>query len=283
MYLGRKKRARAVLNALSKVISRAETELDFSDEYELIVAVILSAQCTDARVNLVTPELFRVWPTFNSLSVAPAEEVAEVIASISYPNNKSKHLVGMASMVISEYEGKLPQDQASLMKLPGVGRKTAQVVSSVAFGDQEALPVDTHVFRVANRIGLVQQADTPLKVELGLKRVIPKNWRGRAHHLLILHGRYTCTARNPDCDTCVVKEVCRYYEGTQRLPKPIKGLNPAKGSYYCATRRYYFNEPGSRVDRNGVEQLACPKCDSMNVYMSETGTTTKTVRDYRIA
>ncbi|MCY4204286.1 MAG: endonuclease III [Bacteroidetes bacterium] len=282
MNLGRKKRARIVLDALSRVISRPETELHFSDEYELIVAVILSAQCTDARVNLVTPELFKVWSTFKSLSTAAPEDVAKVVASISYPNNKAKHLVGMAAKVMSDYHGKLPEDQISLMKLPGVGRKTAQVVSSVAFGDQNALPVDTHVYRVANRIGLVQQANTPLKVEMGLKRVIPQAEWGRAHHLLILHGRYTCTARNPDCDACVLRNVCKYYEALQRLPDPIDGLNPAKGKYYCATRQLYFDDPISRTDRAGISQIACPKCDSMNVYISKTGLTTKTVQDFRI-
>ena len=282
MYLGRKKRAHIVIDALSEVISRPETELRFSSEYELIVAVILSAQCTDARVNLVTPELFKVWPTFKALAAATPEEVAHVIASISYPNNKARHLVGMATQVMSEYDGNLPEDQASLMKLPGVGRKTAQVVSSVAFGDRDALPVDTHVFRVANRIGLVDQAETPLKVELGLKRVIPRDDWGRAHHLLILHGRYTCTARSPNCSNCVVTSVCKYYEALQGLPKPIKGLDPTKGSYYCATRRHYFDQPISRLDRTGTVQFACPKCDSMNVYLSKTGLTLKTVRDYRI-
>ncbi len=282
MKLGRKKRALLVIDALSKVIPRPETELRFASEYELIVAVILSAQCTDARVNLVTPELFNIWPTFKALSKATPEEVASVIASISYPNNKAKHLVGMSRMVLSEYEGKLPEDQVSLMKLPGVGRKTAQVVSSVAFGDKDALPVDTHVFRVANRIGLVENAETPLKVELGLKRVIPRNDWGRVHHLLILHGRYTCTARNPNCSDCAVTSACKYYEALQRLPEPIKDLEPMKGDYYCATRRYYFDRPISRPDRTGTIQLACPKCNSMKVYRSKTGLTTKIVRDYRI-
>ncbi len=282
MDIGRKRRAQIILDALAKVIPRPESELNFSEEYELIVAVILSAQCTDARVNLVTPSLFNMWPTFAALSRAAPEDVAKIIASISYPNNKAKHLVGMARKVMSDHDGQLPRSQAGLMKLPGVGRKTAQVVSSVAFNDQDALPVDTHVFRVANRTGLVHQADKPLKVERGLKRVIPRGQWGLAHHLLILHGRYTCTARNPGCEDCVVAEACKYYEAAQRLPKPIAGLDPAKGAYYCATRRYYFDEPASRTDRTGVIQLSCPKCDSMNVYVSKTGHTSKIVRDYRI-
>ena len=282
MYVGRKERTRIVLDALRKVIPHPETELRFSDEYELIVAVILSAQCTDTRVNLVTPELFRRWPTFKTLAGATSQDVVHVIASISYPNNKAKHLVGMAARVMSKYNGKLPQDQAALMTLPGVGRKTAQVVSSVAFGDPDALPVDTHVFRVANRIGLVSGADTPMKVELGLKRVAPRNDWGRLHHLLILHGRYTCTARTPKCTACPLTDVCKYYAAVRRLPAPIQGLNPKKGTYYCATRRHYFDRPASRVDRTGTVQISCPKCNSMNIYASKTGLTLKTVPDYRI-
>jgi len=282
MNLTKRNRARATLDALSKVIPHPETELRYKDDYQLIVAVILSAQCTDIRVNMVTPELFKCWPTFKALASTTPEEVAQIISSISYPNNKSKHLVGMASMVMADFGGQLPRDQASLMKLPGVGRKTAQVVSSVAFGDQDALPVDTHVFRVTNRIGLVEQAHTPLKVEMGLKNVIPKDEWGRAHHLFILHGRYTCTARNPKCASCVITDVCKYYQSTQRLPQSMDGLNPQQGVYYCATRQYYFDEPSWRVDRYGIQQISCPKCDSMNVYVSKTGRTTKTVRDYRI-
>ena len=282
MYVGRKKRTEIVLDALTKIIPRPETELSFSDEYELIVAVILSAQCTDVRVNLVTPELFRSWPTFKDLAEATPEDVAHIISSISYPNNKARHLVGMATRVMSKYNGKLPQDQKGLMTLPGVGRKTAQVVSSVAFGDPDALPVDTHVFRVANRIGLVSEADTPMKVERGLKQVAPRNDWGRLHHLLILHGRYTCTARTPKCAKCVLTDVCKYYEAVQRLPAPIQGLDPKKGVYYCATRRYYFDQPSTRVDRTGTVQVACPKCNSMNIYASKTGFTVKTVPDYRI-
>jgi len=283
MDLSKKKRARAVLDALSEVISRPETELRYSSEYELIVAVILSAQCTDERVNMITPSLFKIWPTFESLSTASAEEVAQIIASISYPNNKSKHLVAMASKVIGEYDGKLPKDQASLMKLSGVGRKTAQVVSSVAFGDQDALPVDTHVFRVANRIGLVENADTPLKVEMGLKNVILRQEWGRSHHLLILHGRYTCRARNPDCQQCAISDLCKYFEKLKQLPKQMSDLNPSYGKYYCATRKVYFDKPTTRIDRHGTQQIACPKCNSMNVFHSKTGVTTKIVRDFRIA
>lgn len=278
----RTNRAKIALGALGKVISRPETELDFKSEYELIVAVILSAQCTDARVNMVTPEVFARWPTFEAMAGTAPEEVAVVIASISYPNNKSRHLVGMAGRVVADHGGLLPRSVDSLMKLPGVGRKTAQVVASVAFNDECALPVDTHVFRVANRIGLVERADTPLKVEQGLKAVVPKGTWATAHHLLILHGRYTCTARNPACEKCVVTSVCRYFAARTRLPEPVSGLDMRKGAYFCKTRRHYFDEAAYRIDRSGIRQVACPKCGSMNVFMSKTGVTTKRVRDYRI-
>ena len=278
----RKDRARIALEALGKAIERPETELDYRSEYELIVAVILSAQCTDARVNMVTPSFFAQWPTFAALANATSDDVVEVIASISYPNNKSRHLVRMAALVVSQYDGQLPRTVDGLMKLPGVGRKTAQVVASVAFNDETALPVDTHVFRVANRIGLVEKADTPLKVEQGLKTVVPQGTWASAHHLLILHGRYTCTARNPACEKCPIAAVCRYYAALKRLPGPISGLDARRGAYYCKTRGNYFDDPQYRTDRTGVKQLSCPSCGSMNVFVSKTGKTTKRVRDYRV-
>ena len=270
------------LDGLSKVIARPESELDFRDEYQLIVAVILSAQCTDARVNMVTPDVFAAWPTFEAMACADWEDVAQVIASISYPNNKARHLVHMSQRVVREYAGRLPKTQDALMKLPGVGRKTAQVVSSVAFGDQDALPVDTHVFRVANRIGIVKNADTPLKVEFGLKRAIPRGSWGLAHHLLILHGRYTCTARKPGCDSCAIASVCDYYAALQRLPQPITDLDQQMGAYFCKTQRRYFDVPVKRADRAGTVQVACPSCGSFNVYSSKTGHSTKVARDFRV-
>lgn len=275
-------RAHHVIERLREAIPRPESELNFVNEYQLIVAVILSAQCTDARVNKVTPGLFEAFPTLPDMADATPELVYPHIRSVSYPNNKSKHLVGMAQKVQADFGGEIPKTQKELVKLPGVGRKTAQVVSSVAFDDDDALPVDTHVFRVANRIGLVNNADTTLKVERGLKKVIPYGAWGEAHHLLILHGRYTCLARAPKCDQCSLPSVCLYYEQLQKLPPALAGLDPKKGKYYCKTKRHYFDEPVFRADRKGVEQLACPSCSSMNVFLAKTGETTKKIRDYRV-
>ena len=276
-----RERAEYTLEALRKAIPRPETELEFVDEYQLIVAVILSAQCTDARVNKETPALFSAFPDVESLAAASPEAVYPYVKSISYPNQKSRHLVGMAQQVVRDFGGAIPDRQEDLVKLPGVGRKTAQVVRSVAF-DQAALPVDTHVFRVANRIGLTKAADTPLKVERQLKRLLPRAAWGEAHHLLILHGRYTCTARNPACERCPVAPACRYFERLQRLPAPLVGLDPSRGRYYCKTRGHYFDAPDRRADRYGTEQIACPACGSMNVFEARSGRTTKQVPDYRV-
>lgn len=278
----RTERARLTLETLREAIPRPETELTYADEYQLLVAVILSAQCTDARVNQVTPALFEAFPTTAALAEATPEQVFPFIRSVSYPNNKSRHLVGMAQRVEEDFGGQIPEQPKDLVKLPGVGRKTAQVVASVAF-DVDALPVDTHVFRVANRIGLVNEdADTPLKVERGLKRVIPQADWSEAHHLLILHGRYTCTARSPKCDRCALTEACRYYARLQRLPTPLSGLDPRKGRYYCKTHGGYFDDAATHTDRHGTEQAACPRCGSMNVFDARTGQTRKQVRDYRV-
>lgn len=279
--MNRTERARFTLDALRKAIPRPETELDFRSEYELIVAVILSAQCTDARVNKVTPALFEAFPTLEAMADATPEEVYEHIKSVSYPNNKAKHLVGMAQRVRDEYGGEIPQTLTELMTLQGVGRKTAQVVASVAF-EVDALPVDTHVFRVTNRIGLVEKANTPLEVERQLKRVIPRNAWSEAHHLLILHGRYTCTARTPKCEACPIAPGCLYFERLQKLPDPITGLDPKRGIYFCKTRGHYFDEPDYRADRYGVHQVACPRCGSMNVFKANTGKSAKEVLDFRV-
>ncbi len=279
--MNRAERADRILSALRNVIARPETELSHRDPYELIVAVILSAQCTDARVNMVTPDLFETFPSVRSLARAEPEEVFPWIRSISFPNNKAKHLVAMARRVVETYDGRIPNTVRELMTLQGVGRKTAQVVASVAF-DRAALPVDTHVFRVANRMGLVENADTPLKVEQGLKRILPETAWGEAHHLLILHGRYTCTARAPSCDACAAADACRYFAEAQRLPGSLEGLDPARGKYYCKTRNRYFDTPDRHTDRQGTEQICCPLCGSMNVFDSKTGASTRKVRDYRI-
>lgn len=188
----------------------AETELHYGNSYELIVAVILSAQCTDKRVNMITPDFFRKFPSATELSAYEPEEVYNYIKSCSYPNNKARHLVGMARMLVSEFNGVVPDKQGELQKLPGVGRKTANVILSVAF-KQPAMAVDTHVFRVAARIGLTKNAKTPLDVELQLVKHIPKRLLHKAHHWLILHGRYICIARKPHCEKCGLSDFCQYY------------------------------------------------------------------------
>lgn len=190
----------------------ADTELRYNDPFQLLVAVILSAQCTDKRVNMVTPALFERFPTAEAMAGATIEEIFELIRSISYPNNKSKHLSAMAKKLMNEFNGEVPSDFELLQTLPGVGRKTANVMEAVAFG-RPAMPVDTHVFRVADRIGLVTGARTPLETEKQLVANIPAEWLSRAHHWLILHGRYVCTARSPKCGECGIKNWCRKQNG----------------------------------------------------------------------
>ncbi|MGB4772144.1 MAG: endonuclease III [Chitinophagaceae bacterium] len=192
-------------------IPEAETELIYDDPYQLLVAVILSAQCTDKRVNLTTPAIFERYPDAGSLSKASFEELFPLIKSISYPNNKTKHLIGMAQMLMAQFDGKVPMTVDELVKLPGVGRKTANVITSV-IDQQPNMAVDTHVFRVSARLGLTTGAKTPLQTEQQLVKYIPKELVHKAHHWLILHGRYTCLARNPKCATCGLTEVCRYYK-----------------------------------------------------------------------
>lgn len=189
----------------------AETELHYEDPFELLIAVILSAQCTDKRVNLITPALFRDFPTPEALAASTPEVIFEYIRSVSYPNNKSKHLVGMARMLVKDFNSQVPDTLEELVKLPGVGRKTANVIQSVVF-HKAAMAVDTHVFRVSHRIGLVSdQCTTPLSVEKELVKYIPEDLIPIAHHWLILHGRYICTARNPHCEACGLQLMCRYY------------------------------------------------------------------------
>lgn len=188
----------------------AQTELRYIDPFQLLVAVILSAQCTDKRVNMVTPALFEVFPTPQTLAIATPEAVYEYIKSVSYPNNKAKHLVGMAQMLLTAFDGKVPSDVDELQKLPGVGRKTANVIASVVY-EKPAMAVDTHVFRVAGRIGLTTGSKTPLATERELVGHIPETLIAKAHHWLILHGRYVCLARRPKCEGCGLQPWCRYY------------------------------------------------------------------------
>lgn len=188
----------------------AETELQYKDPFQLLIAVILSAQCTDKRINMITPALFEAFPTPEALAASTPEEVFKYIKSVSYPNNKAKHLVGMARCLLEEFGGIVPSDVNELQKLPGVGRKTANVIASVVY-NKEAMAVDTHVFRVSNRIGLTNNSKTPLETEKTLVKNIPGPLLPIAHHWLILHGRYVCTARKPNCLECGIREFCKFY------------------------------------------------------------------------
>jgi endonuclease-3 len=197
------------------------TELHYSNPFELLVAVILSAQCTDKRINQVTPALFERFPTAEALATSTPEEVFTYIRSVSYPNNKAKHLVGTGRMLVELFNSEVPSDLNELQKLPGVGRKTANVIASVIY-NAPAIAVDTHVFRVSNRIGLTTKARTPLAVEKQLMEHLPKQTLGTAHHWLILHGRYICVARRPKCEICPLTYFCKYYETV--MTRPLKKL-----------------------------------------------------------
>jgi endonuclease-3 len=194
----------------------AETELHYTNAYELLVAVILSAQCTDRRVNMITPALLRDFPTPEALASATPEVIYGYIRSVSYPNNKARHLVGMAKMLTERFGGRVPHDLEDLISLPGVGRKTANVIRSVVF-NKAAMAVDTHVFRVSNRIGLTDNSRTPLATERELMKHIPGELVAVAHHWLILHGRYVCRARKPLCDQCGLQMMCKYYADTRKV------------------------------------------------------------------
>lgn len=188
----------------------AKTELEYKNAFELTVAVVLSAQCTDKRVNIITKNLFKEMPVPQVMAEASIDAIFDLIKSCSYPRNKAKHLSGLAKMVIADFNGKIPANLEDLQKLPGVGRKTANVVGSVYF-DIPAMPVDTHVFRVANRIGLTKNAKNPLESELQLLKLFPKEKLNIAHHWLILHGRYLCKARRPECERCGITSICNYF------------------------------------------------------------------------
>lgn len=207
----KKERYQFVINFFVLNSPEPKTELLYDNPYQLLVAVILSAQCTDKRVNLTTPIIFEKYPDIQSLSKAISNELFPLIKSISYPNNKTNHLIGMAKMVMNDFGRKIPMTVNELMKLPGVGRKTANVITSV-IDKQPNMAVDTHVFRVANRIGLVTNAKTPLEVEKQLVKKLPKDLIHKAHHWLILHGRYICIARKPRCNICGLRPVCKYYK-----------------------------------------------------------------------
>ena len=197
-----------VLSYFRELHPEVTTELEFGSVFQLLVAVVLSAQCTDKRVNQVTPELFAHYPNAQAMAGADESEIYEYVKSVSYPNAKARHLVELSRMLVDEYGGEVPNDFDALLRLPGVGRKTANVMQAVAFG-QSAMPVDTHVYRVSHRLGLVPStADTPLKVEKMLVKHIPAEDLARAHHWLLLHGRYVCTSRKPHCDKCELRNIC---------------------------------------------------------------------------
>jgi endonuclease-3 len=216
--ISKKERFQLVLEWFKINNPTAETELRYNNPFELLVAVILSAQCTDKRVNIVTEKLFQVFPDVFSMSRASIDEVFDLIRSISYPNNKAKHLVGMANMLLEKFGGKVPSEISDLIQLPGVGRKTANVIVSVVF-DKPAMAVDTHVFRVSNRIGLTTSAKTPLETEKQLMKYIPTELVAISHHWIILHGRYICTARSPKCLNCGIKDYCKYYNSQNKSKK----------------------------------------------------------------
>ncbi len=206
----KKERIAKVIDYFSRAMPMADTELDYTSPYELIVAVILSAQCTDKRVNMITPAFFDRFPDAAALAQSDPEQVFELIRSCSYPNNKTRHLIGMARMLTEQFGGTVPDTMEELQQLPGVGRKTANVILSVAFR-KPAMAVDTHVFRVAARIGLTTGARNPYETEMQLIRQFPEEMLFRAHHWLILHGRYVCTARNPACNRCGISHLCSYF------------------------------------------------------------------------
>ena len=207
----KKERYKRFIAYFEKNLPAAETELHYTNEFELLIAVILSAQCTDKRVNMVTPKLFSVYPTAEAMAEATHEDIFPYIRSISYPNNKAKFLDKTSKMLVDKFKGKVPSDVNELQTLQGVGRKTANVVASVLY-DIPTMPVDTHVFRVSERIGLTHNAKNPLQSEKQLIKHFPKDKLNIAHHWLILHGRYTCLARKPKCDKCSLTSFCKFFD-----------------------------------------------------------------------
>lgn len=208
----KKERYEGIIEYFKSHNPNAETELHYHNPFELLVAVILSAQCTDKRVNLTTPDLLKAFPNAQKMSETTEEEIFEYIKSISYPNNKAKHLVNMAKKIVSDYGGEVPEDYDALLSLPGVGRKTANVMASVVW-NKPKMAVDTHVFRVSNRIGLTNNSKTPYETEMELTKNIPEKYIPIAHHWLILHGRYVCTARAPKCEECGISGLCKHFGG----------------------------------------------------------------------
>ncbi|MBT5615791.1 MAG: endonuclease III [Flavobacteriales bacterium] len=208
--MNKKERTQKFIAHFSKNMPEAKTELDYTNVFELTVAVVLSAQCTDKRVNIITKNLFTEMPVAEVMAEASIDAIFDLIKSCSYPRNKAKHLSGLAKMLVNDFDSKVPDNLEDLQKLPGVGRKTANVVGSVYY-DIPAMPVDTHVFRVADRIGLTTKAKNPLQAELQLLKLFPEDKLNIAHHWLILHGRYLCKARRPECERCGITDICKYF------------------------------------------------------------------------
>lgn len=221
----KKERYKAFVEHFSENMPVAETELNFESTFQLLIAVVLSAQCTDKRINMVTPALFRDFPSPEHLAASNFDELFPYIKTVSYPNNKTKHLLGLGKMLVEDFNSEVPDTVNELIKLPGVGRKTANVITSVVW-NQPNMAVDTHVFRVSKRLGLVaQKVKTPLEVEKDLVKHLPKEVIHKAHHWLILHGRYVCLARKPKCNECTITAICRYYEKNQDKIAFEEGVN----------------------------------------------------------
>lgn len=272
--------ATKTFEALRSVITDPVTELQYTNPFELLVAVLLSAQCTDARVNLVTPALFLRFPGPDALCAASPDEILPYIQSVTFPNNKAAHLAKLGRVLMEKHGGNIPASVEEIEKLPGCGHKTAEVVASVAFGIP-AFPVDTHVFRVSNRIGLAS-GKTVKEVEIQLKALFPKSEWSEGHHLLILHGRYTCKAQNPQCSSCVLATWCRYKAQMDKLPAVLLGLKPKLGTYYCTNCHQYCNQFVPITDENGLEQGSCPHCGSVYLHHAKTGKTTVRIQDFRV-
>ena len=250
----KKDRYKNFVDYFSKNQPDAVTELHYGNSFQLLIAVILSAQCTDKRINQVTPALFERFLTPQSLAGASVEEVFNYIRSVSYPNNKAKHLVGMAKMLTEVFNGEVPADIDDLQKLPGVGRKTANVIASVVF-DAPAIAVDTHVFRVANRMGLTTNAKTPLAVEKQLVQHLPQDVIGIAHHWLILHGRYICLARSPKCETCPISWFCKYYQKTHTETYLLKAETAKLKKAKEAKKKKALNVISKELAKRSVENV----------------------------
>lgn len=249
----RAERYRHFVEYFSKHQPEAETELHYGNPFQLLIAVILSAQCTDKRINQVTPALFERFPSPESLAASTPDEVFTYIRSVSYPNNKAKHLVGMAKMLVDVFNGEVPSDINDLQKMPGVGRKTANVIASVVF-DAPAIAVDTHVFRVANRVGLVTNARTPLAVEKQLVKYLPVETLAIAHHWLILHGRYICVARNPKCEICPISWFCRYYERNHTETALLKAESLKLKKVKDAKRKRSLDAISKQLSKRSVDK-----------------------------